>query len=402
MNTFDLKHSETALANPCSGGCDGCGKIHFRLFDKRDTAGSLLKQRLEAAIATLSLEHKIVEVSDPAAIEMAGIKRLPALTVEGELVSEGRVPETEDLVALLRKFAVRANKLPTLRSIGVAIDPQPEAESALRFAWEVAQALKAPLEVVYAMDSIFEGHVPSASGFLNSYQHTMQVELDAFIRQTLEKAGVDYASVAYKPGAPGLRQQQPSIASKVIYGFPDTALVAYSETVDLLIVGTRDKNNNLKKIFGSISTEVSKLASCPVMLVPPGWTYEGFKNILYASNFDSLEPDQIRKAVSFAQMFDGQIHFVHVGPAHEDSLNTERHVFNSVYKDTGDPHPFIFKKMLNHNVTEALYEYAFYHGINLMVYVTHQRSFWEQILHHSTTHEAVVLAQLPVLVLHTK
>jgi nucleotide-binding universal stress UspA family protein len=48
-----------------------------------------------------------------------------------------------------------------------------------------------------------------------------------------------------------------------------------------------------------------------------------------------------------------------------------------------------------------LYEYAFYHRIDLIVFVTHHRKFWENILHKSVTNSALLTSDLPILVIHS-
>jgi nucleotide-binding universal stress UspA family protein len=57
--------------------------------------------------------------------------------------------------------------------------------------------------------------------------------------------------------------------------------------------------------------------------------------------------------------------------------------------------------MVSENVVEALYEYAFYHRIDLLVFVTHHRSFWDNILHKSITNEVLASSDLPLLVIHS-
>lgn len=385
----------------CDGGCKGCGKAHIKLLGYRDAASQLLRESVEAALAEFPMAHKIIEVSEPNAIAAAGATATPAMLLDGQLMVQGRVPSPAELVEMFRDRYLRLSKLHRLRRIAVAVDISAGADSALRFAWHIAQKVGAEVEVVYAMDSIFDGHTPSASGFLSSYQRTMQQELDAFIRETMSKMGVKYEPLP--PSSPGEPQPQstPSLRSKVVYGFPDTALEECSKHVDLLVLGTTGRGALGRKLFGSVSTEVSQRAHCPVLLVPQYAEYRGLQNILYASNFDSLSTLRIQQAVSFARHFDGQVHFVHVGPGGEKGAALERKLFESCYRESHPDQPFLFSKMLSDDVTGALYEYAFYHRIEMLVFVTHQRSFWENILHRSITHEAAVSTDLPMLVIHS-
>lgn len=277
--------------------------------------------------------------------------------------------------------------------------------NALVFGWKIAHKMGCNLEIVYAMDSIFEGTMPSASGFLSSYTKTMQSELDAFIQGTMNSVGVKYVPPAQIPGMPGLptedKDTPPKIFSKVIYGAPDVALTAYSRQTDLLVLGATGHGGLGKNLFGSVSNEVSRSAHCPVLFVSKEAEFTGFEHILYASDFDSINSLSVQQTVSFAQRFDAQIHFVHVGPGGEKDLEKQRDSFEESFKATGYTKPFIFSKMVSDDIVGALYEYSFYHRIELMVFVTHHRAFWDNILHKSVTNEALASSDIPILVIHS-
>jgi hypothetical protein len=53
------------------------------------------------------------------------------------------------------------------------------------------------------------------------------------------------------------------------------------------------------------------------------------------------------------------------------------------------------------DIVGALYEYAFYHRIDLLIFVTHQRAFWDNLLHKSVVNEAIASSDLPILVMHS-
>ncbi len=284
-----------------------------------------------------------------------------------------------------------------LQRIAVAVDIRADLDSALHFAWHIAQKTGAKLEVVYAMDDIFGGYTPRTSE-VTALQDAVQIELNHFVRKAMSTIGV-----AFEPPAPDAlpSEKTSALTSKVVYGFPDIALETYSKEVELLVLGTTGQGALAKKLFGSISAAVSKRAHCPVLLVPPDAVFRGLQNVLYASNFESLSPLRIQQTISFARHFEGQLHFVHVGQSVEKDAEVERKLFESSYREAHPKQPFLFTRMLSDDVTGALYEYAFYHQIELLVFVTHQRGFWENILHRSVTGKAALSSELPMLVIHS-
>lgn len=389
------------VARECTGECQGCGKTHIKLFGAHDTAAQLLRARVMLALEASSIDGKVIEVAEPAQIVSSGVSSLPALMVEGILYAEGIVPSVEQIADLITNRNLHKSKLFRLRRISVPVDISPVSANALRFAWRVADFLGAQLEVVYAMDSIFEGAKPSASGFLSGYQTTMKSELDTFIAESLRELGITYLPPEKYAGEPLAGSSGRTVVSKVIYGAPDIALESYSREVDLIVMGTTGSGNLGKKFFGSVSAEVSRNAHCPVLFIPKEAEFRGFNNLLYASDFDSLNGLSVQQAVSFARRFDGQIHFVHVGAGGEEGLERQRKIFEAEYGAANPDRPFIFNKMVSEDITGALYEYAFYHRTDLMVFVTHHRKFWENILHKSVTNSALLTSDLPVLVIHS-
>ncbi|MEQ1747693.1 MAG: universal stress protein [Saprospiraceae bacterium] len=292
-----------------------------------------------------------------------------------------------------------------MKSVTVPIDLSAASGNALRFAWKIAAQVGADIEVMHAMDSIFEGQYPSASGFLSSYKKTMLQELNDFVQSTLQTLGVIWEPPEKTPGAPGeyaLKNKGPRLRARVTYGFPDKSIEEHSVGTDLVVMATTGRGAVAEKFFGSVAIEVSKNAHCPVLFVPHGAEFGDFKNILYASNFESLVSRRIQEAVDFAHHFDSQIHFAHVGSAGEDGLDIEQKLREIDYSEVRSDKPFVFAKMVdNDDVTGALLEYALYHRVELLIFVTHQRSFWEALLHRSITRKALITGSLPMLVMHS-
>jgi nucleotide-binding universal stress UspA family protein len=392
-------------AGACTGNCQGCGKLHIKIFGAHDTTSRLLGARVRLALDAAQMDGKVLEIADPIAIQAEGISLLPALMIEGKVVLQGLVPNVHEIARLMKNRELFNSKIFHLRTISVAVDMSDVSANALTFAWKIAERMESKLEIVYAMDSIFEGTVPSASGFLSSYSKTMQTELDGFVAETLRPMGVSYVPAGRFAGEPGgittKTAEQMRVSSRVIYGAPDVALVEYSKKIDLLVMGATGRGGLGKKLFGSVSVEVSKASHCPVLFVSKEAEFRGFGNILYASDFDSLNPLSIQQTVAFGRRFDAQIHFVHVGPGGEKNLEEQKERFEASFGESGYDKPFIFSKMVSENVVEALYEYAFYHRIDLLVFVTHHRSFWDNILHKSITNEVLASSDLPLLVIHS-
>ncbi|TNE59283.1 MAG: hypothetical protein EP344_08910 [Bacteroidetes bacterium] len=375
----------------------------IQLFGIGDAKMHELRNNLSLALAHFPIQGKIEEISEYNEMHSNGISTPPAIMLDGEIICEGNVPSVEELEKMLRNRHLLRSKLYRLRRIMVPVDLSPASENALLFACQMAHLFDANVEVVYVMDSIFEGATPSPSGFLSSYRKTMQDEVDAFVRKTTKESDVkcpgDYARLPEeeKPGS-----NTPWVRTNIAFGFPEEVLSELSNKADLMVMGTTGRGDLTRKLFGSVSISVSKNAQCPVLLVPPQSKFAGFTNILYASNFESLDPLTIKQTVTFSRKFEAQLHFVHVGQPGEKGVDLEKKLFEINYVYADPELPFLFTKVVGNNVVESLHDYAFENRIDMFVFVTHHRSFWEDLLHHSISKDMLLHTNTPVLVIHAE
>ena len=67
-----------------------------------------LEQRAKRAAEELSLAAEFEKVTDLMKIAESGILRTPGLTIDGHIVSQGRVNSVEEIKTMLQKFAAVA------------------------------------------------------------------------------------------------------------------------------------------------------------------------------------------------------------------------------------------------------------------------------------------------------
>ena len=62
----------------------------------------------------------------------------------------------------------------------------------------------------------------------------------------------------------------PSVTVRAIFGMPAAALIGASKDADLLVVGSRGVSSFTRLMLGSVSSQVTRHAYCPVVVVPAG------------------------------------------------------------------------------------------------------------------------------------
>lgn len=377
--------TKDAHSTYCNDGCGGCETIHIQIYEQHDLASREMNELIDEVLTTLKLPYKVRSSSSPGAAYNMGISQFPALVLEHDLVCEGYIPSRQQLASWLTARFYDQLNLYRMKTITVPVDMSPESGNALRYAWSMAQTTGSKLEVVHVMDSIFEGSKASASGFLSGYSHTMHSELEAFVQKEL---GVDKEVLGEQ------------ITSKVLFGFPDASLIAHSVHSDFMVVGANGHGRISRRLFGSVSAEVSRAAHCPVLLAPAGAQWYGVKDIIYTSDFNSLDPLRIVEAGAFAQRFDATMHFVHVSTPGENAEELSRKFEAVISMLPPGLKKMPMEQISGDSVMEALYDYANNHRADLLVFVAHERRFWENLMHKSITSEALADAKMPVLVMH--
>jgi nucleotide-binding universal stress UspA family protein len=190
---------------------------------------------------------------------------------------------------------------------------------------------------------------------------------------------------------------------ELLVGFAADELVRMSEQADLIVMGTTGEGGVLSQWFGSVSTAVAQRAACPVLLIPPNVRFNGFQQIMYASNYDSVDQKMLNKLLEFNQIFNSTIHFVHVRDTADDQVfqKTKEEIFRQLFQGKEPSFAFNMSEIAGESVQEGLRNYASSRQIDLVVMAHRQRGFWEGFFHRSQTKGMVLKARdIPLLVFH--
>jgi len=109
--------------------------------------------------------------------------------------------------------------------------------------------------------------------------------------------------------------------------------VVNEHAIDLIILGTRGRKGLSHMLLGSMSENVSRSSTCPVITVGPQ-ARAGFENslktILYATDFSDESRAALPYAVSLAQEFNARLVVTHVAPERlvHDRVHVEGYLMN--------------------------------------------------------------------------
>jgi len=136
----------------------------------------------------------------------------------------------------------------------VGIDGSVHSRRALEWAVSEAALRHAPLTVLTVNQAVagYWGPVvyPSDQDLTRQIRETAQEETDS----VLEKAGEE--------------SRPPSVTVRAVTGLPAEELLSAAAGADMLVVGSRGAGGFKRLLLGSVSTQVTHHAPCPVVVIP--------------------------------------------------------------------------------------------------------------------------------------
>jgi nucleotide-binding universal stress UspA family protein len=147
-----------------------------------------------------------------------------------------------------------------VRTIGAAFTPTAEGREALEAAAALARAGGVRLRAITVVDP---GHAHEEAGLLAAQQHDTAPEAGEAARRRLGTEAKIREAVAEL--AEGIDSEV-----DVLVNDPADGLVAASENVDLLVMGSRALGPKRAVVMGSVSRKVVDRAACPVLVFPRG------------------------------------------------------------------------------------------------------------------------------------
>jgi len=283
------------------------------------------------------------------------------------------------------------SKLTAMKKIIVPSDFSDVSKDAFRFAMKLAPVLGVSVKVVHVFSGSFNTVHPFVIRAEKGQGEILSDELQAF----MEKDAIG-GKIALKPKV--------KVKYEAIVGLPEWEIVKFSQSpeTEAIVMGTTGSHGVIGKLFGTISTDVSRKAGCPVFLIPGKVQFTGFKNILFASHFEATNESTLKRLVNIANLFHANVHFVHVKEEDEkyDYKVVENRIFEILFREETPSFAFNMTVTDGHSVVDGLNNYVLNKDIDLVVMVAQQRSFWKDILHKSKTKNMALNTKLPLLILH--
>lgn len=282
----------------------------------------------------------------------------------------------------------------TFKNIVVATDFSDSAANAYQYAQNLAELFDANLTVVHVFD------IPVKTA-VSDYTITMPTISE--LEQSAKERLANFIEMESDDDVDSITIYNTKVKAEALLGLPAQTLIERSlkHGTDLMILGTVGEHGWLDKAFGSVAVKVMEKAHCPVLLVPKNAVYNGIRNTLYASGQESASRNAINMALDFAHLFNSTLHFVHVDAIFEADKQKANSTIKHVLAQRATNIPLHIKNITAETVSDGINAYCQKNSIDLIMAVTHHRSFWQDFIHYSVTRELAWQTNMPLICFHS-
>lgn len=272
-----------------------------------------------------------------------------------------------------------------MKKILVPTDFSEKANKARDYAIQLAQELDAEIILLNTFHIPYSG---ASAGTLVNLDKIALEESENAMKNQLEYLKLNYSNIKFKT----LCESGLLVDS--------VKRVGRKEEVDLIVMGTAGASGALENFLGSNTSALIGSISIPIIAVPNKVTISFPKRIVVANDLmESGEEKLFNVLKEIAVDTGSSIDFLFVVKEEKQAENKIQRLKSADFDNSFDSqyHPFHFKE--NESVEDGILEYIENKSFDLLVVVSHQRAFWEDLFHKSVSKSLVKHATIPVLVL---
>lgn len=167
------------------------------------------------------------------------------------------------------------------------------------------------------------------------------------------------------------------------------------ESVDFVVMGTDGNSGIEKMLFGSNTINAITSMKVPILSVPHGMSFKGFKNIGFTTVFDQKDKDALKYLIEIANRHHAKIHCMHVS---KDGKFNEQAMKDWQDQFAGDP--IVFEVYHDADPVNAVLDFIKEKQIDLLTVVSRNKGFFDKIFSPGFTKKIANKNITPLFVFH--
>ncbi|UCD60766.1 MAG: universal stress protein [Flavobacteriaceae bacterium] len=126
------------------------------------------------------------------------------------------------------------------------------------------------------------------------------------------------------------------------------------DTIDLLIIGMKDEHSARGFFSGNIANKLIDKNLCPILIIPPEYSYKKIEKMVYASDFESADIIALEKMSEIAEKYDAEIEVVHIPTLEEYAAMQQMEWFKELLEVQVSYKKISFHMVLANNIEQGL------------------------------------------------
>lgn len=167
------------------------------------------------------------------------------------------------------------------------------------------------------------------------------------------------------------------------------------ESVDFVVMGTDGNSGIEKMLFGSNTINAITSMKVPILSVPHGMSFKGFKNIGFTTVFDQKDKDALKYLIEIANRHQAKIHCMHVS---KDGKFNQQAMKDWQDQFAGDP--IVFEIYHDADPVNAVLDFIKEKQIDLLTVVSRNKGFFDKIFSPGFTKKIANKNITPLFVFH--
>ena len=169
------------------------------------------------------------------------------------------------------------------------------------------------------------------------------------------------------------------------------------ESVDFVVMGTDGNTGFEKMLFGSHTINVITSLKIPILSVPQGMSFQGFKNIGFTTVFDQKDKDALKYLIEIANRHKAKIHCMHVSKDGKFNHQVLKDWENQFAND-----PVVFEIYHDSDAVNAVLDFIKDKNIDLLTVVSRNKGFFDKIFSPGFTKKIANKNITPLFVFHER
>jgi len=271
-----------------------------------------------------------------------------------------------------------------MRCILFPTDFSPNAAHALQFAISIAGKFSAKLVLMHAYKIPYD--------FSSRVAQELEIEknnADSHLKELEAECRNHYLSENFEIETLSMPADPVSCIKKA----------ATDLEADLIIMGTKGYSSLKERLFGGNTAETILLTKFPILAIPENATIDSISRIVYATDYDENDFENLVNVALFAKVFDAEIRILHL--VQEETLK-EKIMYEGFKVLVAKENLY---KNIHHNLIvgsdffDSVNQYIVNCKGSMLVMANDKKSAFEKLFSHSYTHHMVYHTHVPLLVL---